>query len=113
MPYSQSDARADRGGAERSDGNAVPTAFVRAGCQRAKDRKHAGPNECALAERVAALADLANGVARVGLPLMNRVPRMFRSNARRTCRLSRAPTLALAQIRGRAGSKRLLAAHAM
>ena len=37
---------------------------MRADCQRAKDREHPGPNECALAERVAAHGDLANGVAR-------------------------------------------------
>ena len=37
---------------------------MRADCHRAKDREHPGPNECALAERVAAHGDLANGVAR-------------------------------------------------
>jgi hypothetical protein len=63
-PHSQSDARADRGGAERSDDDAVPTPFVRADCQRAKDREHCGPNECPLAEWVVAHGDRANVVAR-------------------------------------------------
>jgi len=62
--HSQSDARTDRGGAERSNDDAVRTPFVRADCQRAQDREHPGPNKCALAERVAAHGDLANGFAR-------------------------------------------------
>ena len=66
-PIASPSARADRGGPERSDDDAVPTAFVRADRQRAKDREHSGPNECALAERVAAHGDLANGVAREAL----------------------------------------------
>ena len=37
---------------------------MRADRHRAKDREHPGPNECALAERVAAHGDRANGVAR-------------------------------------------------
>src|SRR3990170_445432 len=59
-----SGARANRGGAERSDDDAGATPFVRAGRHRAENREHPGPNECALAERVAAHGNLANGIAR-------------------------------------------------
>ena len=42
----------------------LPTPFVRADRHCAKDREQPGPDECTLAERVAAHGDRAHGVAR-------------------------------------------------